>query len=248
MTLNIEEVNPHFRGWRVEHHLGKTTPSSPDRDSNLDLPVLSSRAQHDKRVSQLRYRALGQDSVEMGLINNISYVDPPGTPISQHIDENYICNRTHLSRTCKKSEICVCTHIEYLPLNKVVEFVFYNPDSPQSTLNHPMHHHGVSFQVRGMGTFPANFKVNEHNVRELHESGKLCSKRDKYPLMDTVPLFAHGYLVYRIYTSNPGVVASFCVSAGGREQRTKGQGRNWLTFYACCPLTPLHPHFLTQGT
>nr|CAD7257597.1 unnamed protein product [Timema shepardi] len=52
----LEEVNPHLRGGRVENHLGKTTPSSPDRDSNLDLPVLSSRAQHDKRVSQLRHR------------------------------------------------------------------------------------------------------------------------------------------------------------------------------------------------
>nr|CAD7393459.1 unnamed protein product [Timema cristinae] len=54
-TLNItqvelKEVNPHLRGGRVENHLGKTTPSSPDRDSNLDLPILSSRAQHDKRV------------------------------------------------------------------------------------------------------------------------------------------------------------------------------------------------------
>nr|CAD7409059.1 unnamed protein product [Timema cristinae] len=29
----------------------KTTPSSPDRDSNLDLPVLSSRAKHDKRLA-----------------------------------------------------------------------------------------------------------------------------------------------------------------------------------------------------
>nr|CAD7396765.1 unnamed protein product [Timema cristinae] len=46
----LEEVNPHLRGGRVENHLGKTTPSSPDRDSNLDLPVLSSRAQHDKRA------------------------------------------------------------------------------------------------------------------------------------------------------------------------------------------------------
>nr|CAD7445539.1 unnamed protein product [Timema bartmani] len=36
--LNLEEVNPHLRG-RVENHLGKTTPSSPDRDSNLNLPV-----------------------------------------------------------------------------------------------------------------------------------------------------------------------------------------------------------------
>nr|CAD7440678.1 unnamed protein product [Timema bartmani] len=45
--LNIEEVNPHLRGGRVENHLGKTPPSSPDRDSNLDFPVLGSRAQHD---------------------------------------------------------------------------------------------------------------------------------------------------------------------------------------------------------
>nr|CAD7577645.1 unnamed protein product [Timema californicum] len=48
-TVELEEVNPHLRGGIVENHLGKTTPSSPDRDSNLDLPVLSSRAQHDKR-------------------------------------------------------------------------------------------------------------------------------------------------------------------------------------------------------
>nr|CAD7400459.1 unnamed protein product [Timema poppensis] len=54
--VELEEVNPHLRGGRVENHLGKTTPSSPDRVSNLDLPVLSSRAQHDKRVSQLRHR------------------------------------------------------------------------------------------------------------------------------------------------------------------------------------------------
>nr|CAD7430502.1 unnamed protein product [Timema monikensis] len=54
--VELEEVNPHLRGGRVENHLGKTTSSSPDRDSNLDLPVLSSRAKHDKRVSQLRHR------------------------------------------------------------------------------------------------------------------------------------------------------------------------------------------------
>nr|CAD7410993.1 unnamed protein product [Timema cristinae] len=47
--VELKEVNPHLPGVRVENRLGKTTPSSPDRDSNLDLPVLSSRAQHDKR-------------------------------------------------------------------------------------------------------------------------------------------------------------------------------------------------------
>nr|CAD7256585.1 unnamed protein product [Timema shepardi] len=56
--VELEVVNPHLRGGIVETHLGKTTPSSPDRDSNLDLPVISSRAQHDKRVSQLRHRGL----------------------------------------------------------------------------------------------------------------------------------------------------------------------------------------------
>nr|CAD7448578.1 unnamed protein product [Timema bartmani] len=40
--LNIEEVNPHLRGGRVENHLGKTTPSTLDRYSNLDLPVIRS--------------------------------------------------------------------------------------------------------------------------------------------------------------------------------------------------------------
>nr|CAD7423641.1 unnamed protein product [Timema monikensis] len=54
--VELEEVNPHLHGGRVENHLGKTTPSSPDRDSNLDLHVISSRAQHDKHFSQLRHR------------------------------------------------------------------------------------------------------------------------------------------------------------------------------------------------
>nr|CAD7409949.1 unnamed protein product [Timema poppensis] len=41
--VELEEVNPHLRGGREENHSGKTTPSSPERDSNLNL-VLSSRA------------------------------------------------------------------------------------------------------------------------------------------------------------------------------------------------------------
>nr|CAD7445922.1 unnamed protein product [Timema bartmani] len=53
--LNLAEVNPHLRGGRVENHLGKTTLSSPDRDSNLDLPVLGGRAQHDWREVWTRY-------------------------------------------------------------------------------------------------------------------------------------------------------------------------------------------------
>ncbi|CAG2063082.1 unnamed protein product, partial [Timema podura] len=46
-TMHNNEVSPHLRGGRVENRLEKTLPSSPDRDSNLDLLVLSSLPQHD---------------------------------------------------------------------------------------------------------------------------------------------------------------------------------------------------------
>nr|CAD7438941.1 unnamed protein product [Timema bartmani] len=47
VRLNLEEVSPHLRGERTENHLGENRPSSPDRDSSLDLPVLDSPAEHD---------------------------------------------------------------------------------------------------------------------------------------------------------------------------------------------------------
>nr|CAD7424400.1 unnamed protein product [Timema monikensis] len=45
-----QEVNPHLRGRRMENRLGKTTPSSTEQDSNFDLPVLGSLAQHEISV------------------------------------------------------------------------------------------------------------------------------------------------------------------------------------------------------
>nr|CAD7407139.1 unnamed protein product [Timema poppensis] len=51
------------------------SPSSPDRDSNLDLPVLSIRAQHDKHVSQLRHRG-----VPAGINKSLLSSQHPNTP------------------------------------------------------------------------------------------------------------------------------------------------------------------------
>nr|CAD7201151.1 unnamed protein product [Timema douglasi] len=79
--VELEEVNPHLRGGGVENHLGKTTPSSPDRDSNLDLPVLSSRALHDKRNTKLLdYSSFKKDQWERhfkSLVSNWSEADDP---------------------------------------------------------------------------------------------------------------------------------------------------------------------------
>nr|CAD7197762.1 unnamed protein product [Timema douglasi] len=75
--VELEEMNPHLRGGRVENHLGKTTPGSPDRDSNLDLPVLSGRAQHDKQPTLTAFCAgttLGWTSPAIPILLN----DPAG--------------------------------------------------------------------------------------------------------------------------------------------------------------------------
>nr|CAD7398042.1 unnamed protein product [Timema cristinae] len=83
--LNLEEVNPHLRGKRVENHLGKPSLSLSDRDSNLDLPVLGSRAQHDQCVSQLRHRVvlvirLGEVKCVCMGERKVQRLTPVGTP------------------------------------------------------------------------------------------------------------------------------------------------------------------------
>ncbi|CAG2061652.1 unnamed protein product [Timema podura] len=45
--LNIKEVNPHLRRGIAEKQSGKTTLGTSEQDSKLDLPVLSSLAQHE---------------------------------------------------------------------------------------------------------------------------------------------------------------------------------------------------------
>nr|CAD7399381.1 unnamed protein product [Timema cristinae] len=54
-----------MRGGRVENHLGKTTPSSSERDSNLDLLVLSSLAQHE--TSALAINTTYADGARVGI-------------------------------------------------------------------------------------------------------------------------------------------------------------------------------------
>nr|CAD7571051.1 unnamed protein product [Timema californicum] len=77
--VELEEVNPHLSGRRVENHFGKTTPSSPDRDSNLDLPVLSSRAQHNKRLANalLVLSSIAEDGeIEVRISVELEEVNP----------------------------------------------------------------------------------------------------------------------------------------------------------------------------
>nr|CAD7406666.1 unnamed protein product [Timema poppensis] len=101
VDLILQEVNPHLRGGRVENHLGKTIPSSPDRDSNLDLPVLSSRVQHDKRRSRTAY------------LGGIKGADRPLAGISHREPSSALGH--NLSRNKPSSTVCVCFFVIQLP-------------------------------------------------------------------------------------------------------------------------------------
>nr|CAD7568885.1 unnamed protein product [Timema californicum] len=85
--VELEEVNPHLRGGRVENHLGKTTPSSPDRDSNLYLPVLSSRAQHDMR---------GPEEDELVIDINYLWLAPLSSPMLDFALKQFYIDYTFL--------------------------------------------------------------------------------------------------------------------------------------------------------
>ncbi|CAG2053512.1 unnamed protein product [Timema podura] len=105
--LNLEKVYPHLCGGRVENNLGKTTPSSPDRDSNLDLPVLGSRAQPETsalanyateadKPSQLSPKNLFQTTTQTS--------QPYSTPEIAGLQQNFYLNQhskrfTHLYET-----------------------------------------------------------------------------------------------------------------------------------------------------
>nr|CAD7571224.1 unnamed protein product [Timema californicum] len=102
MKVKLKEVNPHLRGGRVENHLGKTTPSSPDRDSNLDLPVLSSQAQYDKRMQTILYHnSSGSEAFTGSLKKKEVHHAITLHPIKQHTNmyriHNYMKVRIHIS-------------------------------------------------------------------------------------------------------------------------------------------------------
>nr|CAD7257407.1 unnamed protein product [Timema shepardi] len=88
----LEEVNPHSRGGIVEKHLGKATPSSPDRDSNLDLPVLSSR--HIQSHKILNFQAF----------NQISGTHPPNSPIPRRDASDWWAHATLMGFSRDSSE------------------------------------------------------------------------------------------------------------------------------------------------
>nr|CAD7396428.1 unnamed protein product [Timema cristinae] len=91
--VELEEVNPHLRGGRVKNHFGKTTPSSPDRDLNLDLTVLSGQAQHDKRTVNVPSISKTKDGLE--------YMEYQGDDVQDNVFRAVLRQAYHMFRLFK---------------------------------------------------------------------------------------------------------------------------------------------------
>nr|CAD7572273.1 unnamed protein product [Timema californicum] len=83
---NLEEMNLHLCGGRVENHIGKITPSSLDQVSNLDLPVQGSLSQH--KTSMLANYATKMDVLFPVALCEIVYKREQAAPHSDRSRED----------------------------------------------------------------------------------------------------------------------------------------------------------------
>jgi L-ascorbate oxidase len=136
-------------------------------------------------------------------INHVSLM-MPSTPVLYNwdqIDSSTICNVSNINLTYCLTEYCHCIYTLELNVNDVVEFVMTDEAFTYQS-NHPMHLHGHSFAVIGMGRL--NRSVNADYVRTLDQSGMLPRNFDRPPLKDSVTVPAGGYTIIRFLADNPG--------------------------------------------
>ncbi|XP_033126584.1 laccase-1-like [Anneissia japonica] len=158
----------------------------------------------------LRSYAIYKHPKDPGYLNGFLAVDnviytPPLLPfVTNEPDDSDICQST-LNKTfyytCGMKQ-CVCTNILKIKLGKVVEIVFLNTD--EDIIQHPMHMHGGSFRLLGLGSFHTK-KMTLDNVIQLDkEGGLLRNSPVKAALKDTVMVPSNGYAILRMKAENPG--------------------------------------------
>ena len=132
-------------------------------------------------------------------INHMSLM-MPSTPVLYNwdqIDRSTICNTSNINQTCPNylTEYCACLYTLELNVNDVVEFVMTDEAFTYQS-NHPMHLHGHSFAVVGMGRL--NQSVSADYVRQLDQMGMLKRNFDRPPLKDSVTVPAGGVFLFHI--------------------------------------------------
>nr|CAD7260282.1 unnamed protein product [Timema shepardi] len=211
--VELEEVNPHLRGEKVENHLGKTTPSSPDRDSNLDLSVLSSQAQHNKRLANAR--VVSSSTAEDGEIEvRISTTADHSPMLVDVINLTAIAIRRFIKTSkkinafknmCQEDQVALlkggCTEILILR-----SAMTYDPDKEQWKLPHSQANLNVNVDVlkeargniyeehqRFLRTFDPLWRVDENIMLILSAISLFTPERPRVVHHDVIKLEQNSY-------------------------------------------------------
>ena len=99
-----------------------------------------------------RFLVVAGGDETVGFINRISNTNPSVVLISKRneISDNTICKAGNIPTNCKGPEPCDCSHIQYIPLNSVVEIILID----ESTL-HILLYHNPSYPQK-QDLFPTN--------------------------------------------------------------------------------------------
>ncbi|EDV99904.1 oxidoreductase OpS5 [Drosophila grimshawi] len=117
----------------------------------------------------------------------------------------FFCNRSQqasLGFNCR-SRHCKCSNVINVPANKNVEFVI----SSKSNTAHPIHLHGYTFRVVGMGV------LGEERIGQIEQIDRrtpLPRRGRGAPLKDSVQVPAFGYTIIHFNSNSPGYWIFHC--------------------------------------
>ena len=168
----------------------------------------------------------GLSRIVRSTINGISFKHPSNLPgrweddIASHTS-NTFCS---IGINCKEGSYCHCTHTVNVSFNSTVQLVLSNVDYLHAgSIAHPVHIHGHSFHVVGVGYPQYNFSTGFYvaDNRDIKCINSRCTRLQwRKPVAltldrpvvkkDTVIVPAGGYTVIRFRADNPGIWLLHC--------------------------------------
>ncbi|XP_053949626.1 uncharacterized protein LOC128857857 isoform X1 [Anastrepha ludens] len=191
-----------------------TVDKPPTSDNNLitiaDLKALEKRTAsaaipHRTYYTSMTVRVQNEllfqmDDITFAIPSRVSLLQTRNLGIGQ-----FLCNKTQqatMGLNCRSRQ-CKCANVIEVPAFKDVEFVI----SSTSESAHPIHLHGYTFRVVGIGVLgPERIR----NIEEIDRRTPLPRRERGAPLKDTVQVPAFGYTILRFYTDSPGYWILHC--------------------------------------
>lgn len=142
-------------------------------------------------------------TTEVATVNNIANSPTPVPGLIQDDSSVCYCNANNLPEKydvgLDGQPIYHCPHLIQLKVDEVYEFVLTN-NVTSTSVDHPIHLHGYTFEVLDMGTYAQLM------------NGTTAFVDAEYPpvLKDTVCIPKQGFVKIRLRTTNPGYWTFHC--------------------------------------